>query len=127
MASRWEIIGTLFVIITAIVPIITQFFGGGDILSIAIFGIIGAFVFFYVAWDYIKDKFGQIEKLKKKVEEIEKGVDYMKEVHNLDKRISVLEKENERKRKGQIDPRIILIIFLAVLLYLYLRSIGIFK
>ena len=44
----------------------------------------------------------------------------------MDVRVKVLEKLIESKNKrGQIDPRIIWIIIMLILLYLFLKSIGI--
>ncbi|MBI2676106.1 MAG: hypothetical protein HYX24_06620 [Candidatus Aenigmarchaeota archaeon] len=49
----------------------------------------------------------------------------MQEIHRLDKRVSLL--EEGKAKKGQVDPKIIMLIVLLFLLYLYLRSIGFLK
>lgn len=43
---------------------------------------------------------------------------------HLNNRINKLEDALKRKRKGQIDPRLIIILLILLFLYLYLRSIG---
>ncbi len=54
-------------------------------------------------------------------------IDYMKELHGLDKRLSLLEKKNKSQAKGQVDPRIVIAAILVILFLLYLRSLGILK
>lgn len=126
MPSRLENLGTIVVIIIAILPLINQLAGQDNLLSWILFGAIALFVIIYFIYDsikdYIKGKFSQIDKISKRMEDIERSVDYMKRIHELDKRVSVL--ESQKSRKGMIDPRIIIIIFLLILLYFYLKSIG---
>ena len=121
MASRWENLGTIIVVLAAIIPFIFQTTQQENILSLIIFGAMLLVVIAYFIADYVKDKLGQIDKALERVGKLEEKVDYMKQIRELDKRVTTIEK----KQKGQIDPRIVIIVILLVLLALYLRSISI--
>lgn len=122
MSSKIENIGSITVIIIGLVPILALILGKGDTSSLIILMSILVIIIVYFIADYIRDKFGRIDEVANHMKEIEKKVDYMKNIHDLDKRISLI--ESEKKKKGQMDPRIIIIIILVILLYLYFRSIG---
>ncbi len=79
MTSKWEIIGAIVVILSALVH---------------------------------------------KIKTLEDKLDYMKAYHELDKRLSIVERK-KNVTKGQSDLRILVIIILLVLLYLYLKSINV--
>lgn len=74
---------------------------------------------------YFREKAGKIDSLVERLNRIEQRIDYMQEIHRLDKRVSLL--EEGKAKKGQVDPKIIMLIVLLFLLYLYLRSIGFLK
>ncbi|MBI2173141.1 MAG: hypothetical protein HYT73_02945 [Candidatus Aenigmarchaeota archaeon] len=122
MPSRWEKFATILVIVVGIIPIVTQFSSQGDSSSLILLGAIFLVILIYFISDYVKDKLSQVDKVVEKIAKMEEKVDYMKSIHELDKRVSLIE---EKKKKGQVDPRLAAIVILLVLLYLYLRSIGI--
>ena len=105
----------------------------GIILFLSLIGAI--FIFFLISWpiDYFRKKMKMIEKNANKISTIEKDLNIVKDKLNfmsnmakLDKRISIIENTLKTKNKrGQIDPRWVLIIIILILLYLYLRSKGI--
>ena len=92
------------------------------------------FLFFLISWpiDYFNKKFKHIDKNIIDVQEIKKDLNIIKdklkfkeEVFDLSNRISIIENTLKMKNKrGQIDPRWILIIFIIILFYLYIKSKG---
>ncbi|MDO8508802.1 MAG: hypothetical protein Q7S27_03910 [Nanoarchaeota archaeon] len=98
--------------------------------SIIIFGIIAiasiiSSVIYFFYQSYRNISLG-LENNKKEMLEIKRSLNYKELFNNMDVRIKVLEKLLDRKsKKGQIDPRIIWIIVMLILLYLFLKSMGI--
>ena len=97
--------------------------------------LIGAiFLFFLVSWpvDYLKKKFRSIDtniieinKIKKDLNIIKDKLNFKKDVSDLNAKILVIENMLKMKNKrGQIDPRWILIIIILILFYLYIKSKG---
>ncbi|MBL7170310.1 MAG: hypothetical protein ISS48_04780 [Candidatus Aenigmarchaeota archaeon] len=86
----------------------------------------------YSVW-YLIDKFKEIEKNTKEINNIKKKLEIKEEINMTNQRISKLEGWKEaieniamrRKNKGQIDPRIILFIILLIIIFMFLRSQGI--
>ena len=64
-----------------------------------------------------------IFELRKDLNNLKNEINSIKDISDLKARVSVLEK---MKKKGQIDPRIIILIIILVLFLLYLKSTGIF-
>ncbi|MBS3140629.1 hypothetical protein J4405_00620 [Candidatus Woesearchaeota archaeon] len=97
--------------------------------------LMGTIVFYFViSWPmgYFKEKFKIIDNTNKEIETIKKDLNIIKDklnfksdVAKLDTRISVIEELIKMKnRKGQIDPRWIVLILIIILFLLYLRSKG---
>lgn len=71
---------------------------------------------------------GLVVKINRHEEDIEQIKGKMRETERfaeIEKKIAVLEAINKKNKKGQIDPKIVLFIILLILLYFYLRSIGV--
>ena len=80
---------------------------------------------FYIVDYYsqrIKHYLGQIRTNTERIESIEKKMKTEKKFNDFEKRISILEVLNNKK--GDIDPRWLMLIGLLVLFYLYLRANG---
>ena len=65
-----------------------------------------------------------IYKNHKEINEIKTSLNYNKLYNDMDKRLSVIELLLKKKR-GALDHRILFWILLAILLYLFLKSVGI--
>jgi len=73
-----------------------------------------------------KNLIGNINQNNKEITDIKKSLKFKDLYNNMDVRMKVLEKLSEnRNKKAQIDPRIIGIIILLILLYLFLKSMKI--
>lgn len=132
-----EIINIIFVFISLIIPSIFFFMTSSEKIKIQtyiIFGIIilaliigGIISYFISKWK----KMGKdIYHVKKDINEMKKDLNFKELWNNMEVRLRVLENIlfNKKNKKGQsIDPRIILWILLGILLYLFLKSIGLFK
>ncbi len=116
-------ISTIFAVFTVIITLYFQSEKETSLESILFFGIIIVVILFYFIYIYTKDKLNEIDKNTEKIVKLEDKVNYMKQIYELDKRVSLLEKQ--KKRKAHIDPRVVFIIILAILLYLYLKSLGV--
>jgi hypothetical protein len=98
--------------------------------------LIGAIIFYFlISWpvEYFRKKMKMIDLNSKKIEDMGKDLNivqdklnFKSDVSKLDTRISVLEQllKMKNNKKGQIDPRWVVIIIILILLYLYLRSKG---
>jgi len=105
----------------------------GLLLFLSLIGTI--FIFFLISWpvEYFRKKIRIIELNNRSINNIGKDLNILKDklnfkedVAKLDTRISVIEQIFRMKNKrGQIDPRWIVIIIILILLFLYLRSKGI--
>jgi len=127
-----EILGMLF---TALVGIITLIFSyrspeTGVSLLIGIFIVIGVYFLTDFLIAIAKRKLAQIDKntqdisiIKKELKELNDRLNFHSEIARLKARVEHMENES-RKRKGAIDPRIVILIILVILLFLYLRTIG---
>ncbi len=116
-------------------------FGPEFSLEGAIFlGIIIVVVIMYSVYDHIKGRFSEIDNNTLKITELQKETNYINRLHDIEKRVVVLEESmlnvsnrieevlkifKERKgNKGQIDPQTLMIIILIILLILFFASIG---
>jgi len=106
MGKYQEGVQTTFVVLATVITLYFQFTADRSIQSVAFFGILITLVIFYFGYSYVRDKFSRIE------------INAVK-IKNIEERIN--------KRKGQLDPQIIIIIFILIVLLLYLRSIGFLK
>ncbi len=98
--------------------------------------LLGAIFLFFLASrpiDFLKKRFNNIDKNSKNIELIKKDLNIIKDKLNfrrdmtdLNTRISVIENLFKMKnKKGQIDPRWILILIILFLFYLYMKSKGV--
>lgn len=91
--------------------------------------------FFLVSWpiDYFRKKMRiidinsqDIQQVKKDLNIVEDKLNFKSDVENLNIRLSVMENLfNPKNKKGQIDPRWVIIIMILVVFFLYLRVKGI--
>ena len=88
--------------------------------------------FFIVSYpiNVFKNRMEQVDKNTKDLRQLRENLNDMKnelvltkKMENIDARLSVIEKHDNRK--GQVDPRWVLIIIILIILYMYLRSIGV--
>lgn len=130
-----NVIGLFVAIVAIVVPTIFFIISASDeikIQSIIIFGIISIIViilsFSYLIYRGYRRMFNDFKENKRDINEIKKSLNYHNLFNEMDVRLRVIEKLFEMKnKKGQfIDPRIIWIIVLLILLYLFLKSIGVF-
>ena len=104
----------------------------GLFLFLALAGAI--FLYFLVSWpiNFIKKKIKNVDDnseeiglVRKDLNSINEKLNFKESINMLDKKIYVIEEVLKMKNKrGQIDPRIILIIIIIVLFFLYLKSKG---
>ncbi len=135
MTSRWDVIFQIATIVISLVPayfllssspaeVTLQalvFFG--FIVGLMSMGII--FTSIYQNWKKMRN---DIDGVKQEINEIRASLNLKQITDSMNVRLQVVE-TLLKKKKGQmgIDPRIIIFIFLLILLYLFLRSIGIVK
>ena len=120
MTSKKEMFANIWVLLIGLLPTAIQFYRTGDVASLTVTGILLAIIPVYFIFDWITNKFGTIDALDKRVRKVEEKVDYMKDVHTLDKRVSFLEKS----RKGAVNPKYIVLAVMTILFLLYLRVAG---
>ena len=129
-----NVIGLFVAIIAIIIPAISFILSAPDeikIQSIIIFGIISVIVivisFGYLIYKGYKKIFNDLKENKRDINEIKKSLNYHSLFSDMDVRLRVIETLlGKKNRKGQfIDPRIIWIIILLILIYLFLKSIGV--
>lgn len=109
----------------------------GLFLFIALIGAI--FLYFLISWpiQFINRKFKLIKTNKNDILDIKKDLNSIKEKLDIYRSISKIEakvsllQENSlkmgnrlRNKKGQIDPRLVLIVIIIIFLYLFLKSKG---
>ena len=98
--------------------------------SINIFGIIAiitiGFYVIYLMYKGYGNLRNDVQNNKKEITDIKKSLNYKELFDNMNVRVKVLEELIKRyNKKGQIDPRIIYIIIMLILLYLFLKSVKI--
>ena len=97
--------------------------------SNTIFFVVLFYIALYFVSDWVTDK---VKSYLDKINTNQKDITDLKEKFNLEKRFNEIEKKIEvlnekmKNKKGSIDPRIVIMIILLLLFYLYLRSIGLF-
>ncbi len=100
----------------------------GIIIGLGVFSMI--FTSIYSNWAKTRKDINtnseNISLLTKEIKEIKKSILVKERFDTMDVRLKVLEKLLKNK-KGQIDPRIIILIIMIILLIIYLRLIGIIK
>ncbi|MBI3413243.1 MAG: hypothetical protein HY051_04140 [Candidatus Aenigmarchaeota archaeon] len=100
---------------------ISQILNIGTSQSLIILGVIILLVVIYFSIDYVKGLSFKVNKTSERIKDMEERINYMEKIHDLDKRVAMLEK---RRKKGEIDPKTVILFLLLILLILYLRSIG---
>lgn len=136
--TKTDFVSYVGIIVSILIGLITLYGQSKDpqtslLLFLSLIGTI--FLFFLISWpiDYFNKKFKSIDKNIIEIQEIKKDLNiikdklnFKKEVYDLNTRILVIENMLKMKNKrGQIDPRWILIIIIIILFYLYIKSKGI--
>ncbi len=121
MASVLNKISDVLIILLPVALSISQYLSIGTSQSLIILGIIILLVVIYFSIDYVKGLSSKVSKTSERIKDMENRINYMEKVHDLDKRLAILEKHG---KKGQIDPKTLVLFLLLVLLILYLRSTG---
>lgn len=97
----------------------------GIIIGLGVFSMI--FTSIYSNWTKMrKDINTNSENISLLTKEIKKSILVKERFDTMEIRLKVLEKLLKNK-KGQIDPRIIILIIMIILLIIYLRLIGVIK
>ncbi len=109
----------IFILLLALIPLILQIFNPTTYESQIIMGIMLIVGLFSVGWNYVKKNINRIDKNSETIKKIDDKINVMERIYEIDKRLSIIE-----KRKGQVDPQILIIILLLILLFLFLRSAG---
>ena len=125
MAGQWEQLGIIIAILSMFVAIGYPFLLSPDQIrpeAVAFMGLVLIAFFTYLLYAYFNGIQKAVGKHDEAILSLRDKVDYMDAVHALDKRVSFLE-----RRKGMIDPRIIILAIMLVLLVLYLRSLGVLR
>lgn len=78
--------------------------------------------FFINIFKNIKANEQQIDMNTSELRKIKEQMKFDSKLNDLDKRISIFERI--MNKRGELDPRVVLIAIMLVLLYLYLRSLG---
>ena len=78
------------------------------------------------AWAKANIYIKQIKDNEKEIETIKSSLELEKRFYEMDKRLALLENVPKR-RKGEIDIKWIILAVLLILLFLYLRAVGIIK
>lgn len=130
-----EVINLIAIFLSIIIPVIFFFITSSEEIksqTYIIFGIIifvsmgiGGITYIVTKWKIMGKDIGDT---KKEIDEIKKDLNFKELWNSMDVRMRVLESLIKKNKKGQsIDPRILMWILLAILLYLFLKSIGFFK
>lgn len=136
--TKTDLVSYVGIIVSILIGLITLYGQSKDpqtSLLLFLSLIVAIFLFFLISWpiDYFNKKFKSIDKNIIEIQEIKKDLNiikdklnFKKEVYDLNTRILVIENMLKMKNKrGQIDPRWILIIIIIILFYLYMKSKGI--
>ena len=126
MSGKWDSLFSLGLGVVGALPILAATFGIDTATSIILLGIILVFVVLgFIAsflTTYFKRQATNMDAIHERVKKLEEHINYMEKIAALDKRLAVI--EETRNRKGVIDPRIVILVILLFLLYLYFRNIG---
>jgi len=124
-------ISLILSLLAILIPTITFLISSPEKITpamITIFAFIGIFLLIFYIYSNIKPKWAFLTKNllqnNREIEEIKNSLKQNVLYNDMDVRLRVIENLLKNKR-GQIDPKIIFWILLAILLYLFLKSIGI--
>tara|TARA_Y100000310_G_C20340286_1_gene649463 strand:+ start:49 stop:441 length:393 start_codon:yes stop_codon:yes gene_type:complete len=119
-------------VLSALIPlIITVYFflitssEDVQVQSFILFGIIAVSSFIYVLYISWKDRGKMIEGHSADLVQLEKDLNVHKLFEDLSIRLGVVE-NMLKKKKAQIDPKLFYWILMIILLYLFLKSFGVF-
>lgn len=105
----------------------------GTLFALGILGFVALYFVVSSPLAVLKQKFNQIKNNSQAISEVKKDLNNIKNVINLitdtaklSSKIDFLEKEviKMKNKRGQIDPRWIIILIIIILLILYLKSKG---
>ncbi|QQG39433.1 MAG: hypothetical protein HYS81_03540 [Candidatus Aenigmatarchaeota archaeon] len=122
MASGKELFLNALVVIAGILTAILQIYRAGDVANLVLLGALLMFVVVYFIYNWLREYFDKIEKLEESANRLEGRLDYMNELHDIEKRTALL--EYKASLKGAIDPRYIIVAIILFLFVLYLRTAG---
>lgn len=123
--------------VLALIPIYLTFWQTNNSeLGIVVIASVAILIFIIYTYSIVVEKFkertnqlNRIEKsqnsFERRLESLEKDVDYYKNINHLQNKVSNMEKN--MNKKGNLDPRIILILALALIIYILLRDMGLFS
>lgn len=122
------------ILISILVGIITLYFGANNpqigislLVSVYFFIVIYFIVDFFVSLakkkiDQINKNSEDINNINKELLKLKSDMDFHLEISKIKAKVEAME---GKKKKGIIDPRIVIIVIILILFYLYLRSIHI--
>lgn len=107
--------------------------------ALIIFGIIIGVFLVAIIFSFVYSKYKKmckdIEGNKKDLQDIKKELNFKSMFNKMDKKVEVMERVMDKivigkiskikSRKGMIDPRVMIWIILLILLYLFLKSMGV--
>jgi F0F1-type ATP synthase membrane subunit b/b' len=138
--KKSDILGILFTLFVGIISISLTFVNpemaliGMTALIAILFGIIAYWVTDYIVetakkrLKQIDDNSQEIKNIKEEMKELYGKLDFHYEIAGIKAKIDMLEQKNDmrtKRRKGVIDPRIIIAIVIIILLFIYLRALGV--
>jgi hypothetical protein len=131
-----EIINFIALILSIIIPVVSLLIASPEEIPPQTYIIFGIIVLVFIVGGVIthiisrwKGMTKEISNTKKEMDDIKKDLNFKELWNKMDVRLTILEKMFDKKNKrGQsIDPRIIIWMLLGVLLYFFLRSMGLFR
>jgi len=90
-----EVIGLIVVVILAFV----EYLKPGNEVSFWLLLTIAIFVVIFIIYVYVKQKIEALDEIKQRVDTIEQTLNFKSDMHELDKRLSLLEKPQEKNAK----------------------------
>ncbi len=127
-----EVIVQTIAVIVGIIPVVFLFQTSPTQIStqaLIILGIIVGVILAIFIFNSVYNKYNrfkrQIEENKRSLDEIKRDLNFKNSINEMEVRMQVVETLLKTKRKGQIDPRIIMVVILIILLFLFLRVMKI--
>jgi len=135
--KRLELINTFALILSIIIPTISLLITSPEEIKTQTYIIFGIIVLVLVIGGFTTYIISRWKKMNKDIhynkiemEDIKKDLNFKELWNSIDVRLKVLENMmlyKKNKRGQAIDPRIIMWILLAILIYLFLKSMGFFR
>jgi len=131
----YDIIGIIIAVTSVIIPIVFFLQTSSEEIksqTYIIFGVILIVLILITSFTYIISKWNKMSKdvlyTRRELENIKKDLNFNNLSNDIKVRLTVLERllDMKKNKRGQIDPRIIWWIILLILIFLFLKSIGVF-